>query len=294
MFIKETAPQPSITAEDEGGPVLTETIQEGTIEVQITDDQESGAEEVVDVAPEDSAAMAESAMRKRKSIDETELALAGGCTLIKPTGMTAPTGVEDPFFEAETSPPPSPLPDLEERREQKKPQLQESDKEDGLEDTAELADYRGSTHAFTALTPNYTMGAAAPLPIVYTPIQPGSHTEKHGLTKEFMIDNLDRTLFSRASANAISAKVWVVEYDKGYQTSSFDMVMKLKSAIPALVREQIPSLNIIPLVAVTAPPNHTNSHPVGFLVKIDRMSGGLRSAWVLVKLLAMSPLSQSP
>ncbi|SJL16712.1 uncharacterized protein ARMOST_20241 [Armillaria ostoyae] len=124
----------------------------------------------------------------------------------------------------------------------------------------------GSTHTFTAPTPDYTMGAAAPLPIAYTPIRPGSHTEKHGLTKEFMMDNLDRTLFSRASANAISAKVWVVEYDKGYQTSSFDTVMKLKSAIPALIGEQIPSLDIIPPVAVTAPPNRTDSRPVGFLV----------------------------
>ncbi|KAK0435979.1 hypothetical protein EV421DRAFT_1908261 [Armillaria borealis] len=260
MFVKETAPQPSITAEDKGGPVLTETVEEGTMEVQVTDDQESGAEEVADVAPEDSAVMAESAMRKRKSIDETK-------------GTTAPTGVEDPFFEAETSPPPSPLPDLEERREQKKPQLQESDEEDGLEDTADLVDYggmyddiddnaamkaelrrfeaeliakyrcptpvpspvwrgslssrerarmmskfthattqkapetipspphtagisatqhssfsapatsnppafrnpfaptnTGSTHAFTAPTPDYTMGAAAPLPIAYMPI----------------------------------------------------------------------------------------------------------------------------
>ncbi|KAK0435978.1 hypothetical protein EV421DRAFT_1908260 [Armillaria borealis] len=80
------------------------------------------------------------------------------------------------------------------------------------------------------------------------------------------MDNLDHTLFLRASANAIGAKVWVVEYDKGYQTSSFNTVMKLKSAIPALVGEQIPSLDIIPPVAVTAPPNCTDSRPVGFLV----------------------------
>ncbi|KAK0215967.1 hypothetical protein EDD85DRAFT_962521 [Armillaria nabsnona] len=124
----------------------------------------------------------------------------------------------------------------------------------------------GSTHHFTAPMPDYTMGATAPLRIAYTPIQPGPHTEKHSLTKEFMMDNLDHTLFLRASANAIGAKVWVMEYDKGYQTSSFDTVMKLKMVIPALVGEQIPSLNIIPPIAVTTPPNCTNSHPVGFLV----------------------------
>ncbi|KAK0215966.1 hypothetical protein EDD85DRAFT_962520 [Armillaria nabsnona] len=130
-FIKGGAPQPGTTEVDAEEPALTETAADDAAEIQGVDGQESVAEELPVVTLDEAAMTAEGAMRKRKSIDETD------------ADATDLADMEDPFLEKEVSPLPSPLPDPMECREQKKPRLQELDDEEGPEDTARLSDYRG-------------------------------------------------------------------------------------------------------------------------------------------------------